>query len=86
MTPQEQLADPSPKCGNCRYWASVMASKKPHIGPLQAFGLRKIDEPPSTPVPGKGACREPHVAPSASTQLFYVTDLSVCSLWEPKEA
>ena len=34
-------------------------------------------------IPGKGACREPSLT-TGSPQLFYVTDLMLCSMWEPQ--
>ncbi len=70
MSPKEQLASDAPKCGNCKFMGDIIA--KGQWGESKLFA-----------VSGKGACQEPSVL-QAYPVLFYVTDLMLCSRWEPK--
>ncbi len=80
MTPKEMLVSDAPKCGNCRHMRPIVTKRAAPSG-LAGFSFRRENGPP---IPGKGACAEPHQA-EAYPQLFYVTDLGLCSLWEAKE-
>lgn len=83
--PKDLLTSDAPKCGNCKHMVSVVVMPKHYYRhPLETMMIwrKSVAPPDSKHVLGKGACREPTLA--ESTQLFYVTDLSLCSLWEPK--
>ncbi len=76
-SPKDRLADDQPKCGNCKWMRPIVPhiSKPGHWSTSTEYGA---------PVPGKGACQEPSVG-AVYPVLFYVTDLTLCSLWERKE-
>lgn len=83
---RDRLTNREPKCANCKHMGVLVnktGAHKPTL--LEDLGLRAAPaEPPPQRINGKGACMEPSVA-AAYPQLFYVTDLMLCSLWERKE-
>ena len=84
ITRAELLADPAPKCANCKHMAIIRAGRPPHPSTWKLFSFKPEAEEQGPVVRGKGACIEPSVA-AAYPQLFYVTDMALCSLWERKE-
>lgn len=92
MTPKEMLASDAPKCANCKHMA-VVGKRAPRrtrwYEPKTITGFRADHDAPFEPVAGKGACMEPsltkHSEASYPRDLFRVTDLMLCSLWERKE-
>ncbi len=69
LHPRLQLETSAPKCANCRWMVQLQSNAGATNGQV---------------INGKGACTEPSV-PLPSATPFHVTDLMLCSMWEPKE-
>ncbi len=61
----------------------MLASDAPKCGNCRHMRLVRPQGTQGPNAFGKGACQEPSVA-LASMTLFLVTDLMLCSAWEPK--
>ncbi len=79
--PQGRITDQSPKCGNCKWYGSLERKERTRQTWHDFFRLEQTYI--KSKVNGKGGCMEPSVVSAFFPAV--VTDLSLRSLWTPKE-